>query len=257
VSAVDPPEIQQVRQFIGWIYDQVEEAIKGTVKEAVDVAKNIISKPAEIARNILEEIYNAIVTAFDSLKNATVNAINSVVNDLVDTARRGAQEFQDWVAREAKDRLEDIKKWLLAPLGAGETRFARATYRSLVAYGMTKYIRKNVGEGVLKTVWAAFTAPIIYSIAMAMEPFIVNAFSQISPSHGMVPATTPTAPPPATARYTPVGLPPSTRIEVPLRVELESRISAVATAEALVSSPVTAEATTLAYSRSEFEVAVK
>jgi len=257
VSVNDPPEIQQVRQFIGWIYDQVEEAIKGTVREAVDTAKNIISKPAEVARSILTEIYNAIVTAFDSLKNATIAAINSVVNDLIDTARRGAQEFQEWVATEAKDRVEDLKRWLLAPLAAGETRFARATYRSLVAYGLTRYIRKNVGEGVLKTLWAAFTAPIIYKVAMTMEPFVIGAYSEISPSHGMAPATTPSAPAPPTARYTPIGLPPSTRIEVPLRVELESRISAVATAEALVSSPVTVDATTLARVRSEFEVAVK
>lgn len=234
----------------------VVEIIARPLASLVDRLADAISWVIDRVIGILGTIWNMLVEAIDKLKNTIISEVREAVSSLVSIIKDVVDSRVSHIIGDANAVVDAMKGFLEAPFKAGESRFARAMYRSIMAYGMARLLRRGIERGVLPAMGAMLAIPLLLEFARNLEPYVLDAFSRVAVGHGHapVPPTSPAPLPPMPVR-TP-GVPSDLRITVPLEVAWRSPVSAGAGVAVEVYAPVTATVTGISRAESTWSVVV-
>ncbi|MEM4819362.1 MAG: hypothetical protein QXQ91_03545 [Nanopusillaceae archaeon] len=194
----------------------------------IDRLTDAISYVFDRVIGVLGTLWNILVEAIDKLKNTVMSEVREAVSQLLSVVKNVIDSRVEHIVGDANAVIDAMKSFLEAPFKAGESRFARAMYRSVMAYSMARLLRRSVERGVLSAMGAMLAVPLIYEISRSLEPYIVGAFSGITVGHGHVPvpSVSPAPLPPIDVK-TP-SVPADLTLTIPLEVVWKSPVSASA-----------------------------
>ncbi|MEM1878094.1 MAG: hypothetical protein QW669_04415, partial [Desulfurococcaceae archaeon] len=200
------------------IIDRFIEAITEPLRNLFSSLANAIGIIFDRVVSTIGMVWNLLVEVIDTLKNYIFSEIRTMVNQLITAIRTVVDSRVEHITQDANAMVDALRSFLESPFRSGESKFARAMYRSIMSYALARMLRKGIEGGLSSAIKTMFIIPLIYEFSRSMEPYILNVFANVAVGHGQVPVQpSGTAPLPDVGVRTP-GMPPRLEVTLPLDV---------------------------------------